>query len=587
MDTRVLRALAGGKQAAGKTSRIRTEGFSMQPTLREGDGLTVRHLNPQDLRIGDLGVFWTGEILLAHRVIRIQWQEGKYGFLLKGDSCLDTHSLSEDHLLGKVVEVHREDQKLCLESPSWQRINQNIGRFLGQSHAWAQALEKAERRVLGDRERPIRLAPSRMFFSGCTWMQRLFVGFLYLFQMRGTLFGRRIFRRPPEDRLLLDCTVAAVQDRAVSEAQRSYPLFNWSRFSEKASLQGIAPLIYWSLKKAGTQDRVPEDVLGRLERSYYATTTSNLKLFAQLRAILEGFEKAGMRALVLKGPVLAAVAYPNMGVRPIGDLDLLIHPDDFPKARAVFSELDYRLAPSTPPLEGTEWVEYAHYFSQVRFWGRDQTVVETHFSLLNLGVPREDTHLIWQRSCGFEGVGFKGQRASFEDMLIHLCLHAAQHNFCKLLYFCDIASLLQGHGPSLDWAYLIQAAEKRGMRPLLYHNLSLCRELLEVGAPPEVLKELRPGPLRRRVFAVLWGHRRILALQKKKRSAAAEAVLCSIAEMDSLFFKLLYLFRVCFPRRKWLSAYFSRPVTPAGYLRDLPRYLLGNLFGAGEGKGGR
>jgi len=385
--------------------------------------------------------------------------------------------------------------------------------------------------------------------------------------------------RSPEDQFLLKCATAGLHPGTSLNSRELFEKsLDWGQLVKRAITHGVAPLVCWSLKKAKDRILIPEDIFLRLEKTYYATGASNLKLLEKLKVILESFEEAGIRVLVLKGPVLAAITYPNMAVRPISDLDLLILPEDYPRVCKVLEALGYKLAPSIPVLEGSEVVEYAHYFSQVRFLGKDGTVVETHFCLLNMGVPREDTQVIWQRSVQFEGLGFKAQRPSLEDMLIHLCLHAIQHNFSKLLYFCDIASLLQSHGTKLDWTYLTNAARMRRMYPLVYYTLSICKELLDANVPAEVLSELKPRLLRRKGFETIWDINRVLALEKKKRPSAIEAVFCSLAEIDDFQTKLFYLWRVCFPRRKWLSAYFSRPVTSTGYIPDLSRYLMGNMF---------
>ncbi len=51
----------------------------------------------------------------------------------------------------------------------------------------------------------------------------------------------------------------------------------------------------------------------------------NTNYFQELKSILDKFENASIEAIVLKGAALAAGIYPDLGLRPMKDLDLLVH----------------------------------------------------------------------------------------------------------------------------------------------------------------------------------------------------------------------------------------------------------------------
>jgi hypothetical protein len=156
----------------------------MLPTVREGDGLMIRHVGPGDLAVGDLGVFWAGENLLVHRVIGLRLQEGEYQFLLKGDSSLETQCLSERHLLAKVIEIHRGSRIIHLEFGLWPWVNKVLGHFTGWSHKGWLVIKKAEERIAGDQPSSTRPLPSRLFFLSCSLLQRRMISLLYLFRGR-------------------------------------------------------------------------------------------------------------------------------------------------------------------------------------------------------------------------------------------------------------------------------------------------------------------------------------------------------------------------------------------------------------------
>ena len=48
------------------------QGYSMYPTLREGDTGIVEKWNPNDLLVGDIVVFKANGKLVAHRLVKIE-----------------------------------------------------------------------------------------------------------------------------------------------------------------------------------------------------------------------------------------------------------------------------------------------------------------------------------------------------------------------------------------------------------------------------------------------------------------------------------------------------------------------------------
>lgn len=69
------------------------------------------------------------------------------------------------------------------------------------------------------------------------------------------------------------------------------------------------------------------------------------QLFRQVRAMhdlrlcVDGFQGAGVRWAVAKGPVLANTVWPHPDMREFSDLDVLVHPADFGMALATLEDL--------------------------------------------------------------------------------------------------------------------------------------------------------------------------------------------------------------------------------------------------------
>jgi signal peptidase I len=95
----------------GKRVRFRAPGRSMYPTIRENEAITVEPVAPQDVKVGDIILYRSGESVVAHRVMRIERGKGDtLRFILREDTwgTLD-EPVEAEQILGKVVSVERAD----------------------------------------------------------------------------------------------------------------------------------------------------------------------------------------------------------------------------------------------------------------------------------------------------------------------------------------------------------------------------------------------------------------------------------------------------------------------------------------------
>jgi len=81
---------------------------SMAPFLAIGDVAIIQSAKPQDLRVGDVVTYRSASnsrVLVTHRIIRIEAQEGMLAFETKGDANpdVDYWSVAEDTVVGRVI----------------------------------------------------------------------------------------------------------------------------------------------------------------------------------------------------------------------------------------------------------------------------------------------------------------------------------------------------------------------------------------------------------------------------------------------------------------------------------------------------
>ena len=210
-----------------------------------------------------------------------------------------------------------------------------------------------------------------------------------------------------------------------------------------------------------------------------------------LAALLAGAAAAGLDLLVLKGAALAETLYPRPGLRPFGDLDVLVRPEDTPRAQSLLENLGYTVAPAVWEALQSGADTQANFFKHT---GRGVVVVELHTDLLNNGFFRGHVSLdadgLWSRARPARLAGTDALVLGPEDQLLHLCLHLAGHYFFAPQSLRDIDLLCRTD--TLDWPQFARLAQDAHAAPLSFAALSATATVLQTPVPDTALPALAP-----------------------------------------------------------------------------------------------
>ena len=90
----------------------------MQPTIREGEAITVEPVEPSRLTRGDIILYRSDRGVLAHRIVGIKRRKGEETiFRVRGDAWGSSdESVESKRVAGKVVSVERDGYSLTLNS---------------------------------------------------------------------------------------------------------------------------------------------------------------------------------------------------------------------------------------------------------------------------------------------------------------------------------------------------------------------------------------------------------------------------------------------------------------------------------------
>ncbi|MBU0701752.1 nucleotidyltransferase family protein [bacterium] len=377
-------------------------------------------------------------------------------------------------------------------------------------------------------------------------------------------------QQKPEVQLLLYFTRAKIDTNTLEDIYQLLDApINWDEVLSLSLKHRIAPLLYHHLTTSIVPGKLPRSIMPRLKEIYTQNFNRNKQLYDELHKIATLFHEADVEVLVLKGPILARLIYPSIGVRCMKDIDLVIKEEHWLRAKECFLSLGYSLPETLPELDVSELVKYTQYFSQIEFTRKGCIPIEPHFRLFNMGIPMKEPWL-------FEHVRTmdKALIPSPEILLLHLCIHANTHNFCSLMLLCDIGAVVQHYGDELDGSHIQQIAATRGITCSVYNSLILTEELLNIPIPERLKNALKIGFIRQMMFNIVWNKPQILSIQKTEKPPQLEAPAYYLLEMDNILDRLKYLCSILFPPLKWLAAYFKVKATPLSYPIYLIRYLL-------------
>jgi Uncharacterised nucleotidyltransferase len=150
---------------------------------------------------------------------------------------------------------------------------------------------------------------------------------------------------------------------------------------------------------------------------------NRLRIDAATAGLLRGFDRAGVQALLLKGPSVARWLYGDGGLRVYVDCDLLIPPAAIPAAEEVLETLTYertfddRVMPAWWRQHANEWVR-----------GDGRLTVDLHHKLPGVRMDAESAWCLL--AAGSEVMQVAGHPARILGLparSLHIALHAGHH----------------------------------------------------------------------------------------------------------------------------------------------------------------
>jgi hypothetical protein len=294
------------------------------------------------------------------------------------------------------------------------------------------------------------------------------------------------FKLKPEDKLILSCGHSQINDELEKKILKLVNLdLDWEYLMDMATRHRLRPLLYHNLNKI-CPDKVPDDVLASLREFYHSNVRKNLMMTGELVKVMKLLEENGVNAVTYKGPVLAQMAYENVGLREFGDLDILVDKDDDLKVIEIMAQTDYELYPTI----NIEDSFYLRFVTEHQFVHRNSGVlIEIKWKFAgNFFTFPEDSSFLTNDIINTDLNGFKVNDFSPDNQLLILAIHAGKHDWTRISWIMDITNYIKKH--PVNWEYCMNKAEKLGVRKILLINLFLAGDLWGLELPNNILKQI-------------------------------------------------------------------------------------------------
>jgi hypothetical protein len=279
----------------------------------------------------------------------------------------------------------------------------------------------------------------------------------------------------PENQLLLSIARRHVDDstKLAIRGLLGQSDLDWEYLSAAASQHGLKPLLAYHLQEIAA-DLAPESVLETLRTDNQHNTEFSFWLTGELVRVANGMQEAGIFCVPFKGPTLALLAYRDLGLRPFTDLDFYVRRADFARTKVLLRDLGFSMVRK---MNAAREAAFLRFDYALAFANEQDVLLDIHWrfapAYASLRLPSDE---IDRR---IESVSIAGRALSTfspEDLLVILACHGFTHGWEKLIWICDLATLIEERA-DLDWDYVLRQAERSGVLSIVLLGFALAEKL--------------------------------------------------------------------------------------------------------------
>ena len=293
---------------------------------------------------------------------------------------------------------------------------------------------------------------------------------------------------PPEARLLFLATRPGINptDPELTGLIAAGP--NWAVVGALAEREKLLPVLWSRIRQHAAS--IPTEAAVLFQRQAAVTEFRMAVTESLLIDVVGQLAQDGIRVMLLKGAALAKTVYPSFAQRPMGDLDLLVAPQDAERAWTRIRDAGWTLEWE----EGEVFYKTHQHLPPLLAPKNLGIVLEIHRAILPPQAPFTlDEGAVWEEAQSVKLGITEAWAPSDRYQLLHLCIHYAwSHTLGRGVARAvrDVATLLEVR--SIDWDAFVDLATKTRASTCAFWTLTLSKTLAGARVPGKALAELRP-----------------------------------------------------------------------------------------------
>lgn len=252
-----------------------------------------------------------------------------------------------------------------------------------------------------------------------------------------------------------------------------------------AEQHGLSALVYNTITQYDLSKHIEDEGYNKLKYVYYRNLSDNLLRLETLKYLRASLPTA-IPLLVLKGPALIQHIYKNPALRPMVDIDLLVHPHHLPELQTCFRDLGFYSPAQYPDIFLKDRVTFDIHtdpFHTDRIADRNKAVPIDLQKLWEDAKPLNDqTHLL---------------ELSLPHQILTLAIHALKHGYDRNIWLFDIQYCLKKAENEGVITEVENTCRESNALPILAHTLHAIETHLQQQPPPSLSKLQKSFPIGR------------------------------------------------------------------------------------------